>query len=260
MKRSFFVLGLARGFWAPLRGLGYLLRNRPLWKYVWIPVLINLALFAGLGGLFVLLFPSMVGLILPGGDAWYWVVLRAILWVIGSALVLLLFLLIFTAVGTVIAGPFNDLLSERVEQMSRGRLPENLGGIWAQSKRSLRSAWESLKHVAVYLSGSIVLLVWNVVPGVGSAIYTILGTVWTLLFLALEFGDYYLARHVVRFRTRWAMVWAHRWASLGFGAGCGMLLMIPFLNLFLMPGAVAGGTLLWMELEPPEARARSKAS
>lgn len=260
MKTSFFLIGLLAGFWAPLRGLAYLGRNKPLWKYVWIPALINLFLFATLGTLFVFLFPHLLGLILPEGDAWYLTALRGILWAVGSALILLLFLLTFTAVGTLIAGPFNDLLSEKVEQMQRGILPEEPGGIWQQARRSARSAWESLKYVAVYLLGSLMLLLWNLLPGIGSVTYTVLATLWTLLFLALEFGDYYLARHWVLFRSRWRKVWAHLWASLGFGAGCALLLMIPVLNLLLMPGAVAGGTLLWMELEPHEAMARSKSS
>lgn len=214
--------------------------------------MINVALFAALGTLFFFLFPHLLGLILPEGEAWYLTVLRGILWVVGSAMVLLLFLLTFTTVGAIIAGPFNELLSERVEQMQGGSLPQEPGGIWQQARKSARSAWESIKHVGIYLSGFAILLLWNLLPGIGALMYTILATLWTLLFLALEFGDYYFARHWVLFRTRWRKLWGHLWASLGFGAGCALLLMIPLLNLFLMPGAVAGGTLLWMELEPPE--------
>ncbi|MGQ9859047.1 MAG: EI24 domain-containing protein [Thermodesulfobacteriota bacterium] len=256
MKRSFFLLQLLAGLWAPLRGLGYLRKNRPLWRYVWIPAMINVLLFAALGTLFFFLFPHLVGLILPEGEAWYLTALRGILWAVGSLMVLLLFLLTFTTIGAVIAGPFNELLSERVEQIQGGTLPRETGSIWQQARRSARSAWESIKHLAVYLLGSLILLLWNLLPGIGSVIYTVVATLWTLLFLALEFGDYYLARHWVLFRTRWRKLWRHLWASLGFGAGCALLLMIPVLNLFLMPGAVAGGTLLWMKLEPPEDKRR----
>ena len=36
---------------------------------------------------------------------------------------------------------------------------------------------------------------------------------------------------------------------LGFGAGVYLFLMIPLVNLFFMPAAVAGGTLLFLDLE-----------
>jgi uncharacterized protein involved in cysteine biosynthesis len=41
----------------------------------------------------------------------------------------------------------------------------------------------------------------------------------------------------------------HRAAYLGFGATVAALLFVPFLNLFLMPAAVAGGTKLFLDLE-----------
>ncbi len=251
MARSIFLVALARGFWAPLGGLAFLKRTPPLWKYVWIPALLNLVLFLGLGILFVVLFPHMVALILPEGDTWYLSIVRAMVWVLGSVMVLLLFLVSFTAVGTVIADPFNDLLSERVEEIKMGAPLKTGGGIWPQMRRSARSALESLKFLAVYLLGSLLILLLGLLPAIGPAVSPILGAIWTFLFLALEFGDYYLARHWIRFKERWGIVWKYRWASIGFGMGCSVLLMIPFLNLFLMPGAVTGGTLLWLELNPP---------
>ncbi len=242
---------LSKGFFAPFKGLIFLKRERALWKYVVIPLVINVFVFVGLGILFLLLFPELVALILPEGDAWYWTILRAVLWIIGSFLVVILFLVSFTAVGTAIASPFNEALSERVERMVGGWKSEAGEGLWDQAKRSARSAIESIKHVAVYLGGSFIIGLSGLIPAVGTFVSMVLGTLWTFLFLAMEFGDYYLARHWLAFRTRWRMVLAERWSSLGFGAGCAALFMIPFLNLLLMPGAVVGGTLLWMELKPP---------
>jgi len=244
------VRKVSKGFFAPFRGLIFLKRNRVLWKYVLIPLAVNVMVFLGLGILFFFLFPELVGLILPEGDAWYWTILRAILWIIGTFLVMVLFLVSFTAVGTAIASPFNEALSEQVERMVGGWRSEDGLGLWDQARRSARSAIESIKHVAVYLGGSLLIGLTGLIPATGTLISMILGTLWTFLFLAMEFGDYYLARHWLAFRTRWRMVLAERWSSLGFGAGCAALFMIPFLNLLLMPGAVVGGTLLWMELKP----------
>lgn len=254
MGGGFFPIELVRGFWAPFRGIAFIRANRPLWKLVWIPILINIALFAALGALFVVFFPDLVGLILPESESWYVVIFRWVLWVVGFLLYLLLFLVTFTAVGTAISSPFNELLSERVERMVRGDLPESTGGLWMQTKRTMRSLIESLKHLGVYVLGSGAIALVALIPVVGGVISTVLGTFWTLLFLAMEFGDYYLSRHWIRFVVRWKLLWAHRWSSLGFGAGCALMLMIPVVNLLLMPGAVVGGTLLWLELEPPPAK------
>lgn len=252
MAGSFFFAAFAKGFWAPLGGLTFLRKTPALWRYVWVPALLNVFLFGGLGTLFVVLFPHLVGLILPQGGAWYLVILRAIMWILGSVLVLLLFLVTFTAVGTAVAGPFNELLSERVEELKKGTYLKSQEGLWPQVRRSARSILESIKYLASYLLGSLVILLLGLVPAVGPPLSSILGALWTFLFLTLEFGDYYLARHWVRFKERWGIVWSHKWASIGFGMGCSLLLMIPFLNLLLMPGAVTGGTLLWLELKPHE--------
>jgi uncharacterized protein involved in cysteine biosynthesis len=37
---------------------------------------------------------------------------------------------------------------------------------------------------------------------------------------------------------------------LGFGASVWVLLLIPLVNLFFMPAAVAGGTMLFLDLHP----------
>jgi CysZ protein len=252
MAGSFFVMSFLKGFWAPLNGLGFLWRNRALWKFVWIPMLINVVVFVGLGTVFVAFFSSLIHLLLPQGDAWYWAVLSVLLWVVGSLLLVIFFLFAFTVVGNMIGGPFNDVLSERVERMVRGDLEASAASFGQQVRYVGRSAVESLKLLLFYLVGWVVLLLWNLIPGLGTVIYAVTTGAWTFLFLALEFGDYYLARHWIRFRARWSRIWTHRWASLGFGAGSALLLVIPLLNLLLIPAAVTGATLLWLRLTPPE--------
>lgn len=239
-----------KGFWAPFEGLRFLAKKRVLWKYVVIPFLVNVGVLVGLGILFLVLFSDLVGIIIPEGDAWYWAILRAVLWIVGSFLAIVLFLVSFTAVGTAIASPFNDLLSEQVEKMFVGLRPDSRDNLWSQARRSARSILESMKHVAFYLAGSGIIALIGLTPAVGTFLSLAFGTLWTLLFLAIEFGDYYLARHWISFRTRWQMVLSEKWACLGFGAGCAVLFMIPLMNLLLMPGAVVGGTLLWLELRP----------
>ncbi len=249
---ALFAVSFGQGLLAVFQGLAFLWRNRGLWKYMWIPFFINVLLFFSLGALFVALFPGLIQLLLPSGDAWYWSILRLLLWAVGSALLAILFLLTFTVAGNIIAGPFNDVLSEKVEEMVRGIPSRPSSGLKKQIADVGRTALEEVKRLAFYLLGALVLLLWNLIPGAGQVLFVVTNGIWTLLFLALEFGDYYLLRHWIRFRIRWSHIWSQRWASLGFGAGAALLLMIPLLNLLLIPAAVTGGTLLWIRLAPPE--------
>ncbi len=249
------VVSFLLGFRGPYEGISFLWGNRGLWRYVWIPFFINVLLFFGLGLVFVAFFPDLIQLLLPAGDAWYLTLLRALLWAVGSVVLGILFLLVFTVVGNLIAGPFNDALSERVEGLMGGHAPPSRG-LREQLRGLGRTALEEVKRVLFFLAGSLVLLLWNLVPGVGQILYAVTTSVWTLLFLALEFGDYYLMRHWIRFRARWSHIWAHRWASLGFGAGASVLLMIPLVNLLLIPCAVTGATLLWLRLAPGQGGSR----
>lgn len=255
MAKTSRTVSFLRGFRAPFEGISFLWGNRGLWKYVWIPFLINVLLFFGLGLVFVALFPDLIQFLLPVGDVWYLTLLRALLWAVGSMVLGIIFLLVFTVVGNLIAGPFNDALSERVEGLMGGHAPPSRG-LAHQFGELGRTALEEAKRILFFLSGSLVFLLWNLIPGVGQILYAVTTSVWTLLFLALEFGDYYLVRHWIRFRARWSHIWAHRWASLGFGAGASVLLMIPLINLLLIPCAVTGGTLLWLRLVPSQNESR----
>jgi CysZ protein len=257
MAGSGVTISFVEGLHAPFQGLDYLWRHRGLWKYVWIPFLVNVFLYFGLGAAFIGLYPSMIGHILPEGHAWYVAALRVLLWIAGSALIGVMFLFSFTVVGNIIAGPFSDLLSERVEAMILKTAPPHSPGLGEQLGSLGRNALEETKRLLFFLAGSLLLLLLALIPAAGPFLYSVASGAWTLLFLALEFGDYYLMRHSARFRARWSHIWGHRWQSLGFGAGAALLLLIPIANLLLIPGAVTGGTLLWIRLAPPGAKGLS---
>ena len=85
---------------------------------------------------------------------------------------------------------------------------------------------------------------------IGQILYTAFGVVFTSAYLALDYVDWPASRHDRGVRYRFGMLRRHTSAMLGFGTGVWVLLFVPFVNLFLMPGAVAGGTLLFLDLEP----------
>jgi CysZ protein len=65
--------------------------------------------------------------------------------------------------------------------------------------------------------------------------------------LALEYADYPMGNHGLRFPEQRRRLREQRLTSLGFGATALLLTMIPVVNFVAMPAAVAGATALWVQ-------------
>ena len=59
---------------------------------------------------------------LPQGDAWYFVLLYGVLWVLAGLVAAILVFCTFTVIGNLIATPFYGLLSEGVALLLTGNL------------------------------------------------------------------------------------------------------------------------------------------
>ena len=75
-----------------------------------------------------------------------------------------------------------------------------------------------------------------------------LGFCFAALLFAAQFGGWSLTRYFISFPGRWRVVWRNK--SLGFGLGVAtmVLMLVPLLNLVLLPLAAVGGTLLYCDL------------
>ena len=79
----------------------------------------------------------------------------------------------------------------------------------------------------------------------------VVGFALTALYFALDYVDWPIARRGLGLRYRRELLARGGATLFGFGAGVWLFLLVPLLNLFFMPAAVAGGTLLYLELEGP---------
>lgn len=156
----------------------------------------------------------------------------------------------------IIAAPFNDLLSEEVERLATGREgpPFSLQILLRDSVRTV--GLEALK-LGIYAVVMIPLFILaNVVPGVGHVLYTIFGFLFTALYFAVDYIDWPASRRNRSTTYRFGMLTSHFLPMFGFGTGVWLFLFIPLVNLLFMPAAVAGGTLMFLDLEgegPPAA-------
>ena len=61
-----------------------------------------------------------------------------------------------------------------------------------------------------------------------------------------ELGERILVDRLLGFDEMLAWLRDKRWQSLGFGGIVYVALLVPLLNLLIMPAAVAGATLFWV--------------
>ena len=107
--------------------------------------------------------------------------------------------------------------------------------------------------------GPLWLLSW-LVPGVGQALYLGAWLVFTASYFALDYVDWPATRRGHSLRQRFGLLGRHPLRMLGFGFAVWATLFVPLLNLVFMPLSVAGGTLLFLDLEagPPHGSSRTR--
>ncbi|MBO8198179.1 EI24 domain-containing protein [Streptomyces smyrnaeus] len=160
--------------------------------------------------------------------------------------VLMLAVVTFAAVTLLIGEPFYEKLSERVEQ-SEGGLPEGTVDqpLW-------RELWTALCDSVFVLFRTLLLTIplffLGFVPLIGQTVVPVLGVCVSGFFLTLELASVALQRRGVPVRERLAMLRQRKALALGFGVPLVLAFLVPLLAVPLMPGAVAGATLLVRDL------------
>ncbi|HWQ11467.1 MAG TPA: EI24 domain-containing protein [Roseiflexaceae bacterium] len=238
---------LLEGASYPLRALAALGRAPRLWRFIVLPVVINMAVGAALYAGLLLAGLRWVEGVVAGLPAWAAPLgtLLQILLVVGL-LVATGFLLV--RFGVVLGSPFYSRLSEELEIARLGAAPPaeplSLRGVARDLWRAL--AYE-LKKLALALALGTPLLLANLLPVAGQAIATTGGIALGATIACLDFLDPPLERRRLRFRAKLAVVRRALPASAGFGLACLGLVSIPLVNLLAIPLCVAAGTLFFCD-------------
>jgi len=239
----------ARLFPAPLytlRGAHFIWTHRVLWKYAAAPLLISTMI---LGIAYVLIYYSFSRLVSPyAGGVWYWQILYYVLLVIVTLLVLVIVFFMFTRVASAIAAPFNDLISEKTEQLTRGAFGETPFSFIGLLKDSARSIAHSFRILGIYVALLVAGLPILLVPGVGGLLYAVLGALLSSYMFAYEYLGYPMDRRRFSFSEKRRFLRSHFRSAMGFGLGNLALASIPAINILFIPAAVVGGTLLFLDV------------
>ncbi|HSG03730.1 MAG TPA: sulfate transporter CysZ [Marinobacterium sp.] len=230
-----------------LRGLAYL-PTPGIRSFVIIPLMINLVLFATAIYLLFSNFSAwvqfLIDLWLPD---WDWLsFLEYLLWPLLAVLVVIGVYYGFSVVANFIAAPFNGILAEKVEQQLRGQVNSNLDSWQSALKVIPQSLGRELSKLAYYLPRLLLLFVLSFIPILNLA----MPFIWFAFgawMMAIQYCDYPMDNNRVSFKQMKLLLAQRRWSSLGFGSLVQMGMLVPLLNLLLMPAAVIGATIFWVE-------------
>jgi CysZ protein len=244
----------------PTSGAGYLLQGlrlinqRGLRRFVLIPLAVNVIVFSLLIWLGIDQFEGLLDWLLPQNSWLHY--LRWLLWPLFAITALLVVFFTFTVLANLVAAPFNGLLAEKVERHlsdTEGAGDTDWMALIADIGPSIAS---ELRKLGYFLVRAVPLLILFVIPGVNLAA-PVLWFLFNAWYMSLEYGDFPMGNHSLKFPDQLGRMRQIRFTALGFGSMLTLLMMVPVLNFVAMPAAVAGATALWVgELRgrhgPPE--------
>ena len=236
----------ARGLAAYFGGAATLLRTPALWPYALAPFLLNGIVWTAIAWYGVAHFSEFSVWIAGWFSQEPGRALRIVIQILVGAILVLGGLLLFTVVGSVLAAPFNSLLSERAMRVLGAWRGEGSERLWKGAWRSIRDELAKFFCLAVV---QLLLLPLHLVPLIGSAVHIGISLVFTALFLAYDYADYALEMYRWNFAAKRRYLMRHLGASLGFGTMVMLTLLVPFLGYFTMPIAVVGAAKLVAGLE-----------
>lgn len=242
-----------RGLLLPLRGGRLILATPGAWRWAVAPFLCNLLLYA-------LFFAAMVWLLKSfGGFRFDWAFWgdwgarlgewtaaggRALLWLVAVPVFFFCGYFTFFFCGAVLAAPFNDALSEKLEIALTGRPAPAWAwrGAWLSFRLSMGSTLRLLARQLFWMAATLPLLL---VPLVGQAAWFLLSAYFT----GLAYLDFAMARNFLGHRAKLAAARENRAAVTGLGAALLLLFAVPFLGVLLLPLGAAGATILYCSLD-----------
>lgn len=167
-------------------------------------------------------------------------------YLVASILSILMFFLVnytFVLFVSILASPFNDLLSARVEKLIKGEQPESLSsGLRDMFKKIVWTILNEFKKISFILTLSIFSALLGFVP-----ILTPISVIITAVLLAVGYLDFSWARHDITFSDCKKDIRKNFFNYL-FGGGFFMILvMVPIINLIVPSLATSYFTILWMK-------------
>ncbi len=246
------------GFWAGIQYFlhGFSLINTAgLRRFVVIPLGINIILFSlaiwfGISWVDTQIDQLEIFIIENTAGSMQWLASLAewLKWIfipLATLVMLAIMFYTFSLLANLIAAPFNGLLAKKIEDHLTGMQSSGNGSMPDAIKDISGSFLSELRKLLYFLTRAIPLLILFIIPGVN----IVAGFLWFIFsawMLTIEYSDYSMGNHSVRFTDQRQVLKGNKFFALGFGTATMIATMIPILNFIAMPVAVAGSTAMWI--------------
>ena len=190
----------------------HFITQKGLRRFVIMPILLNVVLLTGLFWLFVSQISTMIDWVMSFIPDW----------------------LSF------------GLLAEKVEKMLTGEAVNDDGfaEIMKDVPRMLNREWQKLWYSLPKFVG---LFLLSFIPVIGQTIIPVLTFLFTCWMMAIQYCDYPFDNHKISFGIMKNALGERRTQSLTFGALITLCTALPIVNLVVIPVAVCGATVMWVE-------------
>lgn len=252
--RSSTIARFAYGFSLPLRGASLLMRRRRLKRFAILPLIANAVLYVivlAVAVWFIGSWDPQVGEWQFWGPVGGWLSTAVnwsagpLKWLVAIPLLLAFCWFTFQVVGMIVASPFNDILSERVERTLCFPKEQLDVPLRLTAANAVVGVLDSTKIVALQVVATILVLPLLFVPVVGAVPLLLV----TAYFAGLGFFDVSMARNDLRYRHKRAKISDIRAELFGLGVAMELLFLIPFMGLLMLPVGVTAGTMLYCGID-----------
>ncbi|HSC68362.1 MAG TPA: sulfate transporter CysZ [Cellvibrio sp.] len=214
-------------------------------RFILIPLLINLVIFVLVTIALFHAFGDFFAQVLERSPNWLdW--FAWLLWPIVAFVFLVIYGYSFNIITNFLAAPFFGLLAEKIETQLTGVAPPEEP--WGQLiPRTLQR--ETVKLWYFVSRGILVLLVFAVlffIPG-ANLLGVVIGALWSCWCMAVQYSDYPADNHQLSFKELRRRLNSQKLTSFSYGGIILLGSMVPVLNIFVTPIAVAGATLYWVK-------------
>jgi CysZ protein len=239
---------IASGFSDAGKALDFLKSRPRLWKWLVMPAIVTLLVLVGLVIGVAALVDPLIAWVAAHVPSWLEAIVSWILRIVVIAGVGMAAMVIFVAVAGMIAGPFNEMLSEAVEEELTGKAgPPFAFGTFVRD--AFVGIAHALRRLALSLVWLVLLFVLGFVPVIGTIAAFAIGLYIAAGASAYDAYDAVMSRRGFSYAQKQAFLAKHRSRSMGLGGAITGLLFVPFVNLVALGLGATAATLATVEIE-----------